>query len=327
MELGEVLSKAWKIIWKNKVLWIFGFLSSCGRSGGGGGGGGKTNFNLPTNNGQFNNSSNPFSNGQIPGLEEFQHNFENLAGSGGEMPWGLIVGLICLVVFIVLIAAMLGTIGRIGLIRGTVLAEEGQEPLHFGQVWSASTPYFWRVFFLNLLAGLAISLALLILIIPMIFFSIGTMGIGLLCLIPLICLIIPLSLAIDVVLEQVNAAMVVENLGLWDSVKRGWQVCRENFGPVAVVALVVIVGGGIIGFILALPLVLVALPMVIGGISQDQTALTSGLTVSGALLCCLLPFIILLQGILSSYIGSIWTLTFLRLTAKTPVQLEALPVP
>ena len=71
MNLGEVLSKAWKIIWKNKVLWIFGILSSCGRGSGGGGGGGNSNFN---SNGSGNDL---FSNGKFPGLEEFGRNMEN----------------------------------------------------------------------------------------------------------------------------------------------------------------------------------------------------------------------------------------------------------
>ena len=33
---GEVLTRAWQIIWKHKVLWIFGILASCARGGGGG---------------------------------------------------------------------------------------------------------------------------------------------------------------------------------------------------------------------------------------------------------------------------------------------------
>ena len=36
---GEVLTRAWQITWKYKVLWIFGILASCGRGGGNGGGG------------------------------------------------------------------------------------------------------------------------------------------------------------------------------------------------------------------------------------------------------------------------------------------------
>jgi hypothetical protein len=38
MDFGEVFSKAWKIIWKYKILWLFGIFASC--SGGGAGLGG-----------------------------------------------------------------------------------------------------------------------------------------------------------------------------------------------------------------------------------------------------------------------------------------------
>ena len=37
---GEVLTRAWQITWKFKVLWIFGILAGCARGGGGGSGGG-----------------------------------------------------------------------------------------------------------------------------------------------------------------------------------------------------------------------------------------------------------------------------------------------
>ena len=41
MDYGEVLSKAWKIVWKFKILWIFGILASCtGNAGSGVGSGG-----------------------------------------------------------------------------------------------------------------------------------------------------------------------------------------------------------------------------------------------------------------------------------------------
>lgn len=324
MELGEVLSKAWKIIWKNKILWIFGILASCGRSGGGGGGGGSNaNFNLPNNNGDIGNGNNPFSNSQIPGMEELSRNFENLFGNNSQPPYGLILGIICLLLFIWLVFIFLGTMGRIGLIRGTMLAEDGQEPLSFGQVWAASTPYFWKIFLLNFLAGLAIGLVILILMVPLIFMTIASFGIGLFCLIPIICLLVPVTAIINVILEQANVALIVENLGLWDAVKRGWKVCRENIGPVAVVALVILFGGGIIGFIISLPLILVLIPLFMGIFSKDQSVLTTGLATAGVLLCCLMPVVIALQGVLQSYTGSVWTLTFLRLTGQKPGQPEA----
>ena len=36
MDYSNVISRAWKIIWKHKVLWIFGILSGCASGGGGG---------------------------------------------------------------------------------------------------------------------------------------------------------------------------------------------------------------------------------------------------------------------------------------------------
>lgn len=38
MDYGYVLRRAWEIIWKFKVLWIFGILASCGQASGSGGG-------------------------------------------------------------------------------------------------------------------------------------------------------------------------------------------------------------------------------------------------------------------------------------------------
>jgi len=320
MNLGEVLSRAWKIIWKNKILWIFGILSSCGRGGGGGGGGNNSNFN-------FDNGNTPFSDGSFPGAEEFSRNMENIFGSSSEQTWiPIIIGGLCLLLIVAVVFIFLGTIGRIGLIKGTVLAETGHEPLSFGQVWSASMPYFWRVFLLNLIIGLAIGLVVLIIMVPFVLVGIATMGVGMLCLIPLFCLLIPLSLVVNVIIEQANVAMVVEELGIMDAIKRGWRVCRENLGPIAVVALVILVGGGIVGFIIAIPLVLVIVPIFAGFLSNDETVLTTLFATAGLMLCCMLPVVIALSGILQSYIGSVWTLTFLRLTAKKPEGTDPLPV-
>src|SRR3990172_7740353 len=36
MDIGGVLSRAWQIIWRHKVLWIFGILASCGGNANGG---------------------------------------------------------------------------------------------------------------------------------------------------------------------------------------------------------------------------------------------------------------------------------------------------
>ena len=42
MDIGDVLSQSWKIIWKHKVLWIFGLLAGCGTASTSTGNGGVT---------------------------------------------------------------------------------------------------------------------------------------------------------------------------------------------------------------------------------------------------------------------------------------------
>ena len=127
---GEVLTRAWQIIWKHKVLWIFGVFAGCGRGSGGGGGGGTGGGTGP--------GEQPF-----PQLEQF---FVQLGQWIEQNTWIVIV-LILLVLVLIVLAIFLGTIGRIGLIRGTYQADMGAERLNFGELFSESMPYFWRTRF------------------------------------------------------------------------------------------------------------------------------------------------------------------------------------
>ncbi len=71
-------------------------------------------------------------------------------------------------------------IGKIGVIKGTSLAEKGAERISFGEIWSESLPYFWRIFGLNFLVVFAI----FAIIIPFILLGVVTAGIAFLCLLP-----------------------------------------------------------------------------------------------------------------------------------------------
>lgn len=327
MDLGEVLSKTWKIIWKNKILWIFGLLSSCGR-GSGGGGGGSGNFNFPgTENLNFENGNDPFSNGDFPQMEEFSRGFEQIFDNGDQTAIALMIGLVCVVIILSVVALFIQSIGRSGMIRGTAMADRSDEKLSFGQIWSSGSPYFMKVFLFNFLVGIVVFLAFMVVLIPLVLVGILTMGIGLICIVPLLCLMIPIGWAVNVVIEQANVALVLEDLGMIEAAKRGWNVCRQNLGPIAVMGLIILVGGGIVSVIIALPLLLLLVPLALGAFSSDQSMMTTGLATFGILLCCLLPVIIALQGVLQSFIDSAWTLTFVRLTSPKAVEpdLEVLP--
>jgi hypothetical protein len=314
MNYGELFEKAWRIIWKHKVLWLFGILASCTARGGGGSGGGgsmQQSFDSRTMPGQ-----DPFFR-LFPGLQNFFFNLERGLQDGSAIPVivGISAAVVCLGLIIWIITLVLGTFGRIGLTRGAWLADEGVDRLTFGQLWNEAKPYFWRVLLLTVLLMVLGLVAGILLILPVIFFAVLTLGCGLILLIPLFII---LSWLISVWLELTIVAIVNENLGIMDGIRRAWEIIRSNLGPTIVVSLIVFIGSLILFLIIGLPFLAVVLPVVFGIFSQTEAGMVTGLIVAGVLLLLYLPFAILLGGVVQSYIGTVWTLFFRRRTGRYP---------
>lgn len=297
MDFGEVLSRAWQVIWKHKVLWIFGILAGCSNA-----------------NGSNASIRNLIQERRPLPTQPFFDRFNTIPN------WqiALIIGAILLVILLlVILAIFLGTIGRVGLIRGTLQADQEANHLIFGELFSGSLPYFWRVFGLNLIIGLASFFLVLILIVPLTLFAVLTLGLALFCIIPLICLAVPFFWLVGLVIEQANIAIVVEDVGILDGLRLGWNVFRDNFGAVFVMGLILSLGINLIGgFIISIPLAIVAAPAIIGIASGTQPAFGRGLLVAALCFVAYLPVLIILGGGLRAYIESGWTLTYLRLTGK-----------
>lgn len=313
MDYSEVFSRAWQIIWKHKVLWIFGILAGCASGGGGGGSGSRSsqNFNLENQSG-------------VP--ESWKRAFESVP----QEAWAAIaIGVICLVLILILIGIFLGTVGKIGLVHGTALADQDLEArLPFGMLFRGSLPYFWRVFLLHLLVGIVVFIVFAVGGVLAVLGAMVTLGIGLICLLPLMCLLIPIMIVVNVVLDQATVAIVTEDLGIYDGLERGWEVVRNHFGPYVVMWLALNLGVRFIGgLILSLPMLIFLAPLLITLISGSEKALGAGAIISIALVVCYLPFLIVLSGILISYVQSGWTLTFLRLTQARDTHPEPLPEP
>ena len=305
---GEVLTRAWQIIWKHKVLWIFGILASCARGGGGGSSGGGGNSGYQTGSGD-----NPFSGDKIERVM-------NQVGNFLENNWWIIIAVIVGIFLLSFVFYFLGMMGRIALIKGVAQADKGAESLSFGELWAESMPFFWRVFGLNFLIGLAF----LVLFIPLVLFGIVTAGVGFLCLIPLLCIMVPLSWVVMAIIEQAQNAIVLEDLNMLDGFKRGWEIVKANAVPIIIMMLILGIGSGIIGVIIALPIIIAVVPAFIG-IAVSQQTLTPFYIAAA---CCVAYFPVLLffNGILTAYIQASWTLTYLQLVKskeEAPVIIEA----
>jgi hypothetical protein len=301
MDYGYVLSRAWKIIWEHKILWVFGILAGLGSAGGSSSSGAQGNATWQVD--------------QAPGwLQDFSFNFNDTQAIL-LLCLGVAVGFLILALII-----FLSTIGKIGIIRGVSQVEQGGQvgKLRFGELFRASTPYFWRVFGIYLLVVLAFILVVIVLAVPLVISVVGIFC--LICLVPLV------SFLIMVVLELAANAIVVEDLGAIDGLKRGWGLLRTKFGPVFAMWLILLVIGLIIGFILALPFLLMAVPWIIGSSVYGSNPFESAWAIFLACACLYLPVLLVLNGILQSYTGSAWTLTFLRLTGLDQPVLPPQPV-
>ncbi|MBC8332111.1 MAG: hypothetical protein H8E28_09035 [Anaerolineae bacterium] len=310
MDFGEILSRAWKIIWKYKILWLFGILSSCGQGGSGGGssGGGNSNYN--------------FSAGDQNLPPEMKHFFFNVERFFNNIETWEIIGLIAgiLVIFLILWAVMLAlsTIGRVGLIQGTLQGDEEAERIAFGDLFNSGKPFFWRVVGLNLLIGLASFILVMIFILPLVLLGVLTAGVLFLCMLPLLCILVPLGWILGIIIQQANIILVIEDTGIIESLTRAWHFFRAQWTNLLIMGLILGVGGFIIGIVLALPIFVIGfstiVPMIVDSSGGSAPDLFTTLKTAGLCMLGYMPVLIVLNGVLQAYLHTAWTLTYRRLT-------------
>jgi hypothetical protein len=307
MDYGAVLKRTWEITWKYKGLWVLGILAACGRgNGGGGGGGGQASSSVRGDLGSAG----------INGLTQFFNSIPE-----GTLIIGAVV-IVALLLVLALIFLVLGVIGQGGLIAGFNQADEGAD-VNLAEAFGMGMHFFWRILALRLLlviAGFIVAVGCIILIIL-------TFGLGIFC---MLCIGIPLLIAVGVYVEMTTVAIVVEDLDPFKALARAWDVIRNNIGPMLVMAVILVLGSLIVGLVFASPFILVVVPVVTALALGTRTAIGTGLLVGGLCLVAYIPILIVLNGILTTYVMGAWTLTFRRLTDRpgsVPQVIPAEPSP
>lgn len=300
LDFGNILTRAWNITWRHKVLWLFGILAGCGRGGGNSGGGG-TSFQTDA----------PFpSDGQPPLPPEWQRFFES-----GDATL-LLIALACLALLLFVVAIVLQTIGTGGLIGGIQMADSTGS-ITFGEAWGLGLSKFWRLLGLSLLVVVISIVAALVIILPGALLSALTFGIGLICFLPLLCVFIIAAILFSVVVTLAQVAAVVDDLPIFDALRRGWEVFRNNLGNVIIMALIIGVISIVIGIVIALPFLIVLAPIMlsVAGFANENQALgTTGIAFAVICFCLYLPVLLVLSGILTTWSTSAYTLTYKQLT-------------
>ena len=74
------------------------------------------------------------------------------------------------------------------------------------------------------------------------------------------------------------------------------------------------IGGGIVRFLIALPLLAIAAPLLLAAFADTTAAWTTAGIVSIVFFCIYVPIALALNGVVTAYTGTAWALTYRRLT-------------
>jgi hypothetical protein len=111
-----------------------------------------------------------------------------------------------------------------------------------------------------------------------------------LILVVLACVLVPISLILSLAGVFAYRACMIEDLGVLASFRRGFEVLGDNLGSVLLLGLIQVAVSIGLGIIMIIPGILMAL-------------------------CCLLwPLLILVQGAISTYFSTLWTLAWREFT-------------
>ena len=328
MDYGEIIGKAWKIIWKHKVLWIFGILAGLGQGGGGNSSGGGNN--------SFSTQGGTSPMDAIP--PEWTAAFERAGDFFTGIPWWawILFGLGMLLIIIVMV--FLSTIGQAGLVRGAQLADDSDDKIKFASLWHQSTRFFWRLFWFGMLTGLAILVVVILFMVPVILGAVSIsesaggvddmriLGVVIIAAIGFCCLLIPLMVIVGIIIRQATIAIVIDDVGILEGLKRGWRISWKNPGPMVILTIIQAVISGVVGFVISLPLVLAVVPVMVPFLSGKTESLSTAAMLSLGLCCVYLPVLYLLNGILTSYVSTLWTLAYIHLSRKMPPENASAPL-
>lgn len=307
-DFGEVLTKAWKITWKYKVLWIFGMLTSCGQ------GGNSSNFRSSYRQGQT-----PLNLEMTRQVEEF---VRGIASWFSENPW-MIAVLVGAILFLALLQIFLAATGGIGLVRGAYHADGEAASLPFGALFRESLRYFWRVVGLALTIGLPFVILFFAALFALVFLAIGLTGGDtgamsgaiMLLVLGLCCCLVPVAIVLGVYYKQAERALLIEELGIFAAIRRGWQVFTSGLGPLAVIWFILLILGLVIGILISLPYFIALIPLMLD-FMQGKIQSWRPFINAGILILCYYPIFWFLSGVLRAYTETVWTLAYLRLTRK-----------
>jgi len=362
----KILQRAWHILWNYRALWVFGLILALAAGGSYNGGG---------NNGvQYQADGNGTQTPPPQSMQEFFNDLRreldklfsqgipdaNITGEALTAFLWVIGVLVLFIIMVGIVVAIARYVSETAVIRmvdeyentGTKMTV--REGFRIG--WSRTA---WRLFLINLIVNLPVILLFIVLLIAgtIIFLTamngkVNFTAVSIVSMIGLIftsiCVVIIVSIFLGLLRNFFWRVAVLEDVGVRESLGRGFALVREHWKSVGIMWLVMI-GLGIAWIVVSIIAIIVTIPVVIlTGIAATLVAaipylllvglfslfLTGPLPwIAAALFVLPLFFIIafspwlLLGSWQTVYTSTVWTLTYREIKALPAIAPEAEPVP
>ncbi|MBT3320852.1 MAG: hypothetical protein HN392_01065 [Anaerolineae bacterium] len=363
MDPVKILKRSWHILWNYRTLWVFGLilaLTVAGSAGGSGNSGSQYNFDGGDQTQLSNEMQDAFNEAGEELEEVFEEGLPALGISDGEITALIWIG--ALFILVMLVLGVLGAIARYvsetALIHMVDEYEESDTKITAREGWRIGwSRTSWRLFLINLIVNIPAFILFAVLIVAgfMVYAMVGGRDesfavAGMIGLIGVVFLVIFVVAIVSTVLNLLRRffwrTAVLEDLGVRDSLHRGFAMVRANWKEVGIMWLVM-VGLGVawvivsfISLILLIPIAFFtviigaviaaipgmllvgffslflngALPWIIGGIFILPLFLT----------IAFFPWVVLSAGQLL-FTSIVWTLTYREINAMALLTPELEP--
>ncbi len=320
MDYGDVLSRSWRVVWDHKFMIVLGFLAALGS-----GLNSNSNINYQMDSSDFQKL--PFIDAPFtpPDLSQFLP----VVGAFAAVA-------LCFAIILGIALWLMRLTAEAGMIDAASRLDAGQK-VGFGDAMSAGWQKIWRMVGLSLLL---FGLVLIVILGTLLLFGLGiggtiagatssssdaaglfaALGAGLVAVLCcVICGLVLFVIVISVLSTFAQRAIVLEDLSVFDGIRRGWQVIRDNLGEVIILLIIFLLLGLVVGAIIAV----IFIPL--GAISFGPGAirLFSGEALSSLDIILMvvggLALAVIVAAIRSFYVAfrsSAFTLAFQELTDK-----------
>jgi hypothetical protein len=310
MDYGELLGRSWRLVWNHKFLIALGFLAALGSG---------------TYSGNFSYSMSE---------EERSRWFGDWLNFSWEQAWPLLAGVICLILFLIVLFWLIRLAGQGALIAAASRLNRG-EPETFTSAMRQGMRVTPRLAGVDLLLFgpfvVTILLALLagigwLVIIPVNSlssdFSSQAEAVGVLfvlCLCVFLCAWFPLLLLAGIIHGFAQCSVVLDGQGVFASIGAGWRTVRNHPGQVLVLLLLLLLIGAAFGIVTAaitVPLALVLVAPLIISLGGGASA--------GALLAAAIGFVIVaivaaaITSFLKAFQRTVIALAYEQFNARAP---------